>query len=204
MKRFSMSIDSMRIIAGLGNPGDRYRGTRHNIGFMVAQRLIQRLGCDSAEAKFNGLFNTCRSDFGRVGLLRPQTYMNRSGNSVLQAVNWFKIEPESDLLVAYDDLDLPYGEVRLRRKGSAGGHNGLGSIIESFGTQEVQRLRIGIGRPSHGDTVSYVLNRFSKEEETDLEAVVDHAADAAMAWLRVGLDEAMGTFNGTNVLIVSE
>jgi peptidyl-tRNA hydrolase, PTH1 family len=199
-----MDVDSMRIVAGLGNPGDRYRGTRHNIGFMVAERLIQRLACDSAEAKFNGLFNSCRSDLGRIGVLRPQTYMNRSGTSVVQALNWFKLEPETQLLVAYDDLDLPFGEIRLRRKGSAGGHNGLGSIIEQLGSSEVPRLRIGIGRPSHGDTVAYVLNRFSKEEETDLEAVVDHATDAAIAWLRDGLDEAMGTFNGTNVLIVSE
>ncbi len=199
-----MSVDSMRIIAGLGNPGDRYRGTRHNIGFMVAERLIQRLGCDAAEAKFNGLFNGCRSELGRVGILRPQTFMNRSGNSVVPALNWFKLEPEEDLLVAYDDLDLPFGEIRLRRKGSAGGHNGLSSIMEKLGSTEVQRLRIGIGRPSQGDTVSYVLNRFSKEEEADLLAVVDHAADAAIAWLTSGLDETMGRFNGTNVLVVPE
>jgi peptidyl-tRNA hydrolase, PTH1 family len=199
-----MTDGSVQIIAGLGNPGERYRGTRHNIGFMVVERLIERLGCDGAEAKFNGLFNTCRTESSRIGLLRPQTFMNRSGTSVSQTLNWFKVDPLDNLLVAYDDLDLPFGEIRLRRKGSAGGHNGLTSIIEQLGTTEVQRLRIGIGRPSRGDTVSYVLNRFSKEEEADLGLVIDHAADAALMWLTQGLDETMGRFNGTNVLAVPE
>jgi peptidyl-tRNA hydrolase, PTH1 family len=194
-----MSDDSMLLVVGLGNPGDKYRGTRHNIGFMVAERLKERLGCDQAQAKFSGLISDCRHEGRKVSILRPQTYMNKSGKSVSQAVNWFKLELDQ-VIVVYDDLDLPFGEVRLRRKGSPAGHNGLSSIIQQLGSQDVQRLRVGIGRPSHGDTVSYVLNRFGKEEEADLPAVVDHAADAVMAWIEEDLDSAMGRFNGVNVL----
>lgn len=198
-----MIENSRRIVAGLGNPGDRYSGTRHNIGFMVARRLIERLGCENGQAKFSGLVNECRFNDLRVTILRPQTFMNRSGTSVVQALNWFKLDLD-DLLVVYDDLDLPFGEIRIRPKGSAAGHNGLSSIMEVCGTQEVARLRVGIGRPSHGDTVSYVLNRFTKEEESELGTVVDHAADAVIAWIEAGVEGAMGRFNGVNVLAKPE
>jgi peptidyl-tRNA hydrolase, PTH1 family len=194
-----MDDESRLLVVGLGNPGDKYRQTRHNIGFMVADRLVERLGCDSAQAKFSGLLHDCRLSDHRVAILKPQTYMNRSGTSVSQAVRWFKLELDQ-ILVVYDDLDLPFGEVRVRRKGSAAGHNGLSSIVQQCGSQEVPRLRVGIGRPSHGDTVSYVLNRFSKEQESDLATVIDHAADAVIAWIESDIDEAMGRFNGMNVL----
>ncbi len=199
IERFWMTNDSMLLIAGLGNPGDRYRGTRHNIGFMVVDRVVERLGCDGAQARFSGLLHDCRIRDRRINVLKPQTFMNRSGNSVGQAMRWFKIDLDR-LLVIYDDLDLPFGEVRLRRKGSPAGHNGLASVIERCGSQEVHRLRVGIGRPSRGDTVSYVLSRFSREEEADLCTVVDHAADAVLAWIDSDIDEAMGRFNGVNVL----
>jgi peptidyl-tRNA hydrolase, PTH1 family len=194
-----MTEESMRLIAGLGNPGDRYRRTRHNIGFMVVDRLVERLGCDEAQAKFSGLMYDCRMADRRIALLKPQTFMNRSGNSVGQTCRWFKVELEQ-LLVIYDDLDLPFGEARIRRKGSPAGHNGLSSIIEQCGSQDVPRLRVGIGRPSHGDTVSYVLSRFSKDEESDLHVVIDHAADAVLSWLEGDMDSTMGRFNGVNVL----
>lgn len=194
-----MTDDSMRLIAGLGNPGDRYRGTRHNIGFMVADRVAERLGCEAAQAKFSGLLNNCRTNERRIQILKPMTFMNRSGSSVSQALNWFKLELEQ-VLIIYDDLDLPFGEVRIRRKGSAAGHNGLTSILEQCGSQGVPRLRVGIGRPSHGETVSYVLSRFSKEEESELPTVIDHGADAVLAWIEGDIDEAMGRFNGVNVL----
>ncbi len=189
----------MLLVVGLGNPGERYRNTRHNIGFMVAERLNERLSGGQAQAKFSGLWSDCISDGRKIGILRPQTYMNKSGNSVNQAINWFKLDLDQ-IIVIYDDLDLPFGEVRLRRKGSAAGHNGLSSIMQQTGSQELQRLRVGIGRPSHGDTVSYVLNRFSKEEEPELPAVIDHAVDAVLAWIEHDMDEAMGRFNGVNVL----
>lgn len=194
-----MSEQVVKIIAGLGNPGDRYEGTRHNIGFMVADRVAARLACDGAEPKFSGLVQDCRTEFGRLAVLKPLTYMNRSGQSVSAALRWFKTDLE-ELLVIYDDLDLPYGEIRLRRQGSPAGHNGLGSIIEQCGSREVPRLRVGIGRPSSGDTVSYVLSRFRPEEREELGTVVDHAADAAIAWFEGGMDEAMSKFNGVNIL----
>ena len=189
----------MYILAGLGNPGERYRSTRHNIGFIVADRFAERLGCDEPQAMFSGITRDCRSERVRVLVLKPQTFMNRSGASVSRALNWFKLELDQ-LIVIYDDLDLPFGEVRLRRRGSPAGHNGLSSIIEQCGSQDIQRLRVGIGRPTVGDTVSYVLSRFNPEEERDLPTVVDHAVDALLFWLDYGLDEAMGRFNGVNVL----
>lgn len=198
-----MTDESMLLIAGLGNPGDRYLGTRHNIGFMVANRLVERFGCDAAQAKFSGLIHDCRSADRRIGVLKPQTFMNRSGTSVGQAMRWYKLELDQ-LLVVYDDLDLPFGEVRIRRKGSPAGHNGLSSIIEHCGSQEIQRLRVGIGRPSNGETVSYVLARFSKEEESELDTVIDHATDAVLAWIAGDMDVAMGRFNGVNVLAPPE
>lgn len=194
-----MSEQSVAIIAGLGNPGSRYEGTRHNIGFMVADRVAARLGCEGAQSQFSGLTHDCRTEFGRLTVLKPLTYMNRSGQSVSAALRWFKSDLE-DLLVIYDDLDLPFGEIRLRRRGSPAGHNGLSSIIEQCGSQDIQRLRVGIGRPSSGDTVEYVLSRFRPEERAELGTVVDHAADAAIAWFQEGMDEAMGKYNGVNVL----
>jgi peptidyl-tRNA hydrolase, PTH1 family len=197
-----MTDGSMKLVSGLGNPGDRYRGTRHNIGFMVADRVAERLGCGSGQAKFSGIIYDCHGN-QRVTILEPQTFMNRSGNSVGQALQWFKLELD-ELLVIYDDLDLPFGEIRLRRKGSPAGHNGLSSIIQQVGSQDVPRLRVGIGRPSHGETVSYVLSRFSKEEEQELPTVVDHAADAVISWIEDGIDDAMRRFNGVNVLLPVE
>jgi peptidyl-tRNA hydrolase, PTH1 family len=197
-----MTEGSMRLVCGLGNPGERYRDTRHNIGFMVANRLIDRLGCSAGQVKFSGLLYDCHRPT-RLAILKPQTFMNRSGSSVSQAMNWYKLELDETLII-YDDLDLPFGEVRLRRKGSPAGHNGLASIIEQCGSQEIPRLRVGIGRPSRGDTVSYVLSRFSKEEEQGLPMVVDHAADAVIAWINEGIDEAMGNYNGINILRPTE
>ena len=198
-----MTEQRIRLVAGLGNPGDRYRATRHNVGFMVADRFGDRLACDAAQAKFNGLVRDCRTDHGRVMLLKPMTFMNLSGRSVVQAVRWFDVEPE-DLLVVYDDLDLPFGEIRLRARGSAAGHNGLSSIVEQMGSSDVPRLRVGIGRPSVGQSRSYVLSRFRPDEEAELPHVLDHAADAILHWLEHGLTETMNRFNGVNVLASEE
>lgn len=194
-----MSEQRVQIVAGLGNPGDRYRATRHNVGFMVANRLVERLRCESGQPKFNGLIHDCRTEFGRIEILKPLTFMNRSGQSVSAAMRWFKVEL-TDLLVVYDDLDLPFGEIRVRAKGSPAGHNGLSSIIEQVGSQEVPRIRVGIGRPPHGDTTSYVLSRFHPAEEVDLPYVLNHAADAVIHCLQHGIHDAMSKFNGVNVL----
>jgi peptidyl-tRNA hydrolase, PTH1 family len=198
-----MNEQRVRIIAGLGNPGDRYRQTRHNIGFMVADRVVERLGCGDPVAKFNGLAHDCRTEFGRVLILKPLTFMNRSGQSVGAAMRWFKSDLQ-DLLVIYDELDLPFGEIRIRPKGSPAGHNGLASVMDALGTQEIARMRVGIGRPPHGDTTSWVLSRFRPEEEADLPLVLNHASDAVLHLLEHGIEDSMGRFNGVNVLAREE
>jgi PTH1 family peptidyl-tRNA hydrolase len=138
-----------------------------------------------------------------VQIIKPLTFMNLSGRTVRAAMKWFKSDV-MDLLVIYDDLDLPFGEIRLRQKGSPAGHNGLTSVIEHLGTQEVPRLRVGIGRPAIGDTTSYVLSRFRPDQEADLPHVINHASDAAQHWVERGIHDAMGKFNGVNILSVDE
>ena len=131
---------------------------------------------------------------GRLILLKPQTYMNRSGTAVSQAMRWYKVRLE-DLLVVCDDLDLPFGRLRLRPQGSSGGHNGLKSIIEQIGSDRFPRLRVGVGRPIRGDAVAHVLNRFSPDEEAALPAIIERAADAVMTWHAEGITAAMNQFN---------
>lgn len=184
----------MKLIVGLGNPGRQYSQTRHNLGFMVVDRLAARWSIAAAPGK--GLY-----EFGRgpaaghtVGLLKPLTFMNRSGEAVLEVVQFYKVDL-ADLLVVYDDLDLPVGYVRVRARGSAGGHKGLGDIIRRLGSDQIARVRIGIGRPVHGDSVSYVLSRFLPEEEPLVAAALDRAADAAACWLADGPEVAMNRYN---------
>lgn len=171
----------MKLIIGLGNPGRKYMNTRHNAGFMVLDQLVQSLGSAfSDEAKFKGQLAELRhAQAGRVFFLKPQTFMNVSGESVVAVSQFYKIEPV-DFLVVYDDLDLPLGRMRLAAKGSAGGHNGIKSLIEKLGTQGFPRLKLGIGRPKFAQqpVVDYVLEDFSKEE---LPLVTDVTARAGMA-----------------------
>jgi peptidyl-tRNA hydrolase, PTH1 family len=188
-----------RLVAGLGNPGGRYALTRHNAGFMVADALARRLGCAGTRTKFSGLVHECRHASGKVVIVKPMTFMNLSGKSVVPAMMWHDIELE-DAIVVYDDLDLPFGQLRLRQRGNAGGHNGLSSVIQHLGTLEIPRLRFGIGRPPVGDTVSYVLSRFTKDEEAMLPDVIDLAVDALLCWADDGIDEAMNRFNRRDLL----
>lgn len=181
------------LIVGLGNPGAKYANTRHNLGFKV----IDRLGSDidgSSRERFQGqLLETTRSDETLV-LLKPLTFMNNSGQSVAQVARWYKIPPER-MLIVFDELDLPFGTIRLRPKGSAGGHNGLASVLEEIGTAEVPRLRIGIGRPVRGSTVQYVLSNFFEEERKHVPEIVDRAAAIALTWLDEGIEKAMNRHN---------
>jgi len=181
------------LIVGLGNPGAKYQSTRHNVGFMVIDKLGSGIDGSSRE-RFQGAILETRRDDETLVLLKPLTFMNNSGASVSQVANWYKISPEK-ILIVYDDLDLPFGTIRLRPKGSAGGHNGLESVIRHVGTDEVPRLRIGIGRPASGSTVNYVLSRFSKQEQTELASVVDLAAEVAACWLSNGIQVAMNRYN---------
>ena len=153
----------MKLIVGLGNPGREYEGTRHNCGFMVIDKLAEKLNVSVDQNKFKGLYVKFKYHGEDVILLKPQTYMNLSGESVSTLMQFFKIEIE-DLLVIYDDLDMPVGKLRLRKTGSAGGHNGIKNIIAHLNSQDFKRIRVGIDRHKYMKVVDYVLSRFTKEE----------------------------------------
>lgn len=183
----------MRIVVGLGNPGREYANTRHNIGFMVVDELARRAGNPGFRRRFRSELAEATVDGERLVLAKPQTYMNLSGHAAREIVNWYHA-PLDDLVVVLDDLDLPFGTLRLRAKGSAGGHNGLTSIIEQLGSTAVPRLRVGIGRP-RSSTISHVLSRFSSAEERALPELTADAADAVMLWARDGIIAAMNEVN---------
>jgi PTH1 family peptidyl-tRNA hydrolase len=182
------------LVAGLGNPGREYERTRHNIGWMVADELARRHD-GSFRSKFSGQLAEIRDAERRLALLKPETYMNISGRSVGAAARFFKVPPEA-LLVVHDDVDLEPGRLQVRAGGGLAGHNGLRSIASELGTQEFLRLRIGVGRPGHGDrrpVADYVLSDF--EPEIDVDALVARAADAVETIAREGLEPAQQRFN---------
>ena len=189
------------LIVGLGNPGKQYDRTRHNIGFDLVDTLAQRWQIALTEQRrFQGYLGEGMGAPGqKVRLLKPTTYMNRSGQAVRAVVDWFKLNPEQ-VLVVYDDMDLPLGRLRLRLKGSSGGHNGMKSIISHLGTQTFPRLRLGIGAPSQddrtGETISHVLGKFAPQEREVVEAALDHALKAVDISLKQGVEMAMNRFNG--------
>ncbi len=183
-------------MVGLGNPGSKYDETRHNIGFEALDRLA--VGCPDAgfTRKFDGLFADSEIDFRRVLLLKPQTFMNLSGRSVRQAVQFYKLDPATDLLVLCDDLTLPLGRVRIRRGGSDGGQKGLRDIAAQLGTQDYARLRIGIGDRGLVDAADFVLSRFRAAERSVIDDTLIAATQAVAVWVTQGLDAAMNRFNG--------
>ena len=192
----------LQLLVGLGNPGDRYTDTRHNVGFLTLDRLAEREhGSFRQQGRLHGLLADVGSGTQRLRLLKPQTYMNDSGRSIRAALDWFGLSPQQ-LLVIVDDMDLPFGRLRLRASGSAGGHNGLRSSIAHLGTEAFARLRIGIGAPA-GDpnqrrerTVSHVLGRFNAEERPILEQVLDEALTGVDLIRRQGLERAGNRLNG--------
>ena len=187
----------MKVICGLGNPGERYRLTRHNVGFRVVDLLADRWGLTGDGRVRDGaaLLEARRPDpAGRVLLVKPLKYMNLSGAPLRAALRQTGVDLATELLVLTDDIDLPLGRVRLRRSGSAGGHNGLRDIIGSLGTDEFNRLRIGIGRA--GGTVDHVLATFGPGERELADEMIRVGADAAERWLLDGIDETMNAFNG--------
>ncbi|MGQ0608084.1 MAG: aminoacyl-tRNA hydrolase [Chloroflexota bacterium] len=190
----------MKVICGLGNPGDRYRLTRHNVGFRVVDLLADHWGLTGQGRVNDGaaLLEALRPEpIGKVLLMKPLKYMNLSGGPLRAALRQTDVDVTSQLLVVADDIDLPLGRIRLRRSGSAGGHNGLRDIIASFGTNEFNRLRIGVGRA--GEAVDHVLAGFKPDERELADEMVALGADAAERWLRDGVDEAMNAFNGVEV-----
>ena len=184
----------MKLIVGLGNPGQRYERTRHNVGFRVVDELASRWGIGIGRERFHAWAGDGEIRNQRVLLLKPTTFMNRSGQSVLAAGRFYRSEL-ADLLVVLDDFSLPLGRMRVRPQGSAGSHNGLSDIIERLGTGEFARLRVGIGN-AVGDPAHYVLERFSEGQETVVRRAVLRAADAAECWLENGPEVAMNQFNG--------
>ena len=194
--------DVLRLVVGLGNPGTKYEGTRHNIGFMALERMASREGFSfRQQSKLHGLAAEHGVGESRLRLLMPQTYMNDSGRSIRAALDWFGFTPEQ-LLVLVDDMDIPLGRLRLRGQGSAGGHNGLRSTIQHLGTQAFPRLRIGIGAPADNPaerrarTVSHVLGPFSRAEQPEVDAVLDGVLEAIQRIQRQGLDRAGNWING--------
>lgn len=183
----------MKIVVGLGNPGREYAATRHNLGFMVADSLFAQLSGTPLRARFRSELAEAVDGGEKVIFVKPQTYMNLSGAAVREVAHWYRVPPE-DVLIVLDDLDLPFGAIRLRPSGSAGGHNGLGSIIEQLGTVEIPRLRIGIGR-SQAAARAQVLSRFAPGEAEALPEIVRRAVDCTLVWLREGMISAMNQCN---------
>ena len=194
--------DGLKLVVGLGNPGSKYAGTRHNIGFMALERMAKSEGFSfRQQTKLHGLAAETGVGDRRLRLLMPQTYMNDSGRSIRAALDWFDLAPEQ-LLVLVDDMDLPLGRLRLRAQGSAGGHNGLRSTIQHLGSPAFPRLRIGIGAPAENPaerrakTVSHVLGAFSKAEQPSVDAVLEGVLESISRIQRLGLDRAGNWING--------
>jgi peptidyl-tRNA hydrolase, PTH1 family len=188
----------VKLVVGLGNPGRRYARSRHNVGFRVLDAVAERARAGAAEERFGGRFVECTLAGERVGLLAPETFMNRSGEALAEALAALPhVDPAADLLVVFDDADLPLGRLRLRARGSSGGHNGLGDVLARLGSEAVPRLRFGIGRPAvPTGTVEFVLAPFDREEETLLARALPRAADAVACFVGEGIAPAMNRFNG--------
>lgn len=187
--------DQMKIIVGLGNPGAKYAGTRHNVGFAVLDELAERHNIRIDTAKHKALIGKGIIDGEKVILAMPQTFMNLSGESVRAIMDFYKCTVE-DLIVVYDDIDLDVGKLRIRQKGSAGGHNGMKNIIQHVGSQEFVRIRVGVGKkPDHMDLADYVLSRFGKEDLANIRESCDNACDAVETILADGTVAAMNKFN---------
>ena len=184
----------MFLIVGLGNPGKEYEGTRHNIGFETVDYLSKKYNIDVNRTKFKGIFGEGFINNKKVVLLKPSTYMNLSGESIREAINFYKLENE-EVLVIYDDISLEVGKIRIREKGSAGGHNGIKSIIANMSTDVFPRIKIGVGQPK-GDLVSHVLGKFSQEEINDLNEVIEASSEAVEIIIKDGTKEAMNKLNG--------
>jgi PTH1 family peptidyl-tRNA hydrolase len=187
-------MGDMRMVVGLGNPGDKYLDTRHNMGFMVIDALAEVLRMEVKQRKFGARFGSGEFAGKKLILLKPWQYMNRSGQAVATAAGFYKLGID-DLLVVSDDLDLEPGRIRLRAKGSAGGHNGLADISQKLGANEFARCRVGIGRSDRQEAVSYVLERPTKDQKPLLDSAVERAHEAVFCWIERGIETAMNEFN---------
>jgi PTH1 family peptidyl-tRNA hydrolase len=190
----------MYIIAGLGNPTKEYDNTRHNAGFCAIDALAEKYGIDVSEKKHKALIGKGAIEGRKVILVKPQTYMNLSGESLREVTDYYKVDPEEELIVMFDDISLEPGQLRIRTKGSAGGHNGIKSIIAQLGTQNFSRVKIGVGaKPPKMDLAAWVLGHFSADEQKSMAEAYKHAADAAVMMMQGETDRAMNTYNSKKV-----
>ena len=193
---FEMTSGADWLIAGLGNPEPKYDGTRHNTGFAALDALAEAWGCEINKSKWQGLYGIAQVDGRKVMLLKPLTYMNLSGESVRALVDYYKIDPEEELIVIYDDISLEPGQLRIRPKGSAGGHNGIKNIIANLGTDRFMLVKVGVGeKPKNWDLADYVLSPFTKDERPLVNLAIEHAAKAIEQMLNGDVDAAMNEYN---------
>lgn len=185
----------MKVIVGLGNPGSRYEATRHNVGYMVVDRLAEGADIGRCQSRFDADIAESSAGDDKLLLVKPQTFMNLSGRSVRQVVDYYDV-PLHDLLVVCDDVNLPLGKLRIRTRGSHGGHNGLRDIQDHLGSSVYPRLRIGVGNPEGDDMVDYVLGRFRPGERAIIDDALTHAVQVVVSWIRCGIEETMNQYNG--------
>ncbi|MCL2860648.1 MAG: aminoacyl-tRNA hydrolase [Oscillospiraceae bacterium] len=183
----------MYLIVGLGNPEPQYSNTKHNMGFDVINKISKKYDISVAKQKFQGLYGTGEIQNNKVILLKPQTYMNESGRSIVQAQNFFKVEIK-DIIIIYDDVDISVGTIRIRENGSPNTHNGMKSVVQHLGTQEFSRIRVGIGQPNK-DIADYVLEQISKKERVELDYGIDKAVEAVEEILANGVASSMNKYN---------
>lgn len=195
-KKKKEEITPMYVIAGLGNPTAKYEKTRHNVGFDVIDVLAKKYNIKVTDSRNKALCGTGLIEGEKVMLVKPQTFMNLSGESIAAILNFYKLDAATQLIVIYDDITLEPGRLRIRKKGSAGGHNGIKNIIARTGTQDFMRIRVGVGeKPEGWDLADYVLSRFSKEERKAVEEAMEDAADAAVLMIHGEVDKAMNRYN---------
>jgi PTH1 family peptidyl-tRNA hydrolase len=191
----AMRGESPMLVVGLGNPGPRYARNRHNVGYQCVDYIARRHAISVERKRFQALLGEGTLDDHRVILAKPLTFMNGSGEAVGPLSRWYKVAPQQ-MLIIYDDLDLPLGKVRVRPGGSSGGHHGIESLIAELHTPDFCRVRVGIGRPERGDPIDYVLNDFSREQAPVIERTYDLVEQIVLCFLRQGIKEAMNTYNG--------
>lgn len=193
-------VKPMFLIVGLGNPDKKYEHTRHNIGFDVIDAMAEKYNIEIKDAKHKALCGSGVIEGMKVMLAKPLTYMNLSGDSIAEIMNYYKMDPESEMIVIYDDISLKPGNIRVRKKGSAGGHNGIKSIIARCGTQNFMRIKVGVGeKPKDWDLADHVLGRMSEEDRGHAEDAIKDAIEAAVLIMRDEVDQAMNQFNAKKV-----
>lgn len=189
-------MEKIFLVVGLGNPGIKYINTKHNVGFEVIDYLTDKFNFSEPKYKFQGELYEGKIDDYKVIFLKPLTYMNLSGDSLKEVVNWYKVEIE-DIIVIYDDIDIDMGKIRIKPKGSAGSHNGMKSIMYKLATEDFKRVRIGIGRPPQNwDLANYVLSKFTKQERKVMDEIIVDSGDAVIEIIKSGINNSMNRYNG--------